>query len=124
MCSSDLKQDFGTPNASTGELIETLVHNHCMRLKYKLHPTNDFSLCYWRNKKDQEIDIIMDLKSLVIPIEIKYQNKIDSSVINIINEFISQNKERSHFGIVVTKNSLFYTNKVLGIPAWLFLIIC
>ena len=118
-----LKEDISD---GLGYIAETVAHTHCKRLKYKLHPTEDFSLDYWRYDKI-EVDIILDLKNIVIPIEIKYRERIREEDKDGIKEFIKEFKgEKVKFGILVTKKDLFMDedNNILGIPLWLFLLIC
>ncbi|MEA2003797.1 MAG: DUF4143 domain-containing protein, partial [archaeon] len=109
-----------------GYIAETVAHSHCKRLKYKLHPTGNFSLDYWRYDKG-EIDIVMDLKNIVIPIEIKYRERTREDDKDGIKKFIKEFKgNKVKFGILVTKNDLFLDedNDILGIPLWLFLLVC
>ncbi|MFQ5620208.1 MAG: ATP-binding protein [Candidatus Nanoarchaeia archaeon] len=119
-----IKSDLGTPNARLGSLVETVVHSHCMRLKYRMHPTMNFNVEYWISKDIGEIDIIMDLKSVIVPIEVKYQNRIKSRDLTPLKHFLETNS-KAPFGIVVTKNTLnIIDGNILAIPAWLFLLIC
>jgi hypothetical protein len=113
-------------NDMLGPIAETVAHSHCKRLKYKLHPTGDFSLEYWRENK-VEVDIVMDLKKIVIPIEIKYRERITEEDKKGVKEFLKEFEgPKVKFGIIVTKKSLFFDeqNNILGIPLWLFLLIC
>src|SRR3989344_2807025 len=110
-----LKQDI---NESLGPIAETVLHNHCRRLKYKLHPIGDHSLDYWR-ENTVEVDVIMDLKDIIIPIELKYRERIREEDKDGIKEFMKQFKgPKVKFGILVTKKDLFLdeNNNILGIP--------
>lgn len=118
------KSDFNTSNAPIGGLVETIVHSHCMRLKYKLHPTGEFSLDYWLAKGIGEIDIILDLNSILIPIEVKYRDKIDFDDLRSLKHFLNEYKQKTCFGMIITKNKFFLKENILAIPAWLFLLIC
>lgn len=117
------KSDIGSINASLGAMLETVVHLHCMRLKFRLHPTEEFNLNYWKEKKN-EVDIIIDLNKIIIPIEVKYRERIDPEDKSSIKEFLQEYKEKSPFGIIVTKNLLALEGNILMIPAWIFLLIC
>ncbi len=91
-----------------------------------MHPTGEFSLDYW-NQDKVEVDIIVDLKNIVIPIEIKYRERIREEDKEGIKKFIKEFKsDKVCFGILVTKKDLFLDeeNNILGIPLWLFLLIC
>src|SRR3989344_2867331 len=107
-----------------GAIAETVAHNHCKRLKYRLHPTNEFNLDYWIYNGG-EVDIILDLKKIIIPIEIKYREKIRSEDMQGLKDFIKTfNSKKIQFGIILTKNDLFLEDSILGVPLWLFLLIC
>jgi hypothetical protein len=58
----------------------------------------------------------MDYKGELIPIEVKYQNNINKF------DYIGM-KKVFRKGILITKNSTFIDENIVGIPAWLFLAI-
>jgi len=117
-----LKQDI---QENLGQIAETVAHSHCQRLKYSLHPTQDFSLEYWKNN-EYEVDIVMDLGMAVIPIEVKYRERIREADKDGIKNFMKEYGSKVAFGILITKKDLFLDkeNNILGIPLWLFLLIC
>jgi len=118
------KHDLGSHKAQLGQLAETIVHGHCMRLKYRIHPTNNFILNYWRAKNQKEIDIVMDLGDTLLPIEVKYTESINSEDKNNLKQYLIEHKKKAGFGILVTKDEIFLDNNIIGIPLWLFLLIC
>ena len=95
-----------------------------MRLKYRIHPTNNFILNYWRAKNQKEIDIVMDLGDTLLPIEVKYTESINSEDKNNLKQYLIEHKKKAGFGILVTKDEIFLDNNIIGIPLWLFLLIC
>lgn len=105
-----------------GKVVETLVYEHCKRLKFNLEPGIEPKLYYWNNKKGEEIDIIMEFHGIPIPIESKYGNKIEKKVINRVNNFVKE--YNSPFGIIITKDTIDLKDNVLLIPLWIFLLIC
>lgn len=107
-----------------GLLAETVVHSHCKRLQYRLHPTNDFSLGYWKDKDKKEIDIIFDLGYAVVPLEVKYVENIRAEDKETLQKFIASHKKKTKFGILITKNEFHLENNIIAIPLWLFLLIC
>ncbi|MBS3100432.1 ATP-binding protein [Candidatus Pacearchaeota archaeon] len=118
------KKDFGTPEAMFGLLVETIVHNHCKRLKYKLHPTEEFDLHYWKDKSGKEVDVILDLKDILLPIEVKYSERITEDDKIGLKSFMQSFSKKSNFGILITKKDFFLDKNIIGIPLWLFLLIC
>lgn len=102
-----------------GKVVETIVFDHCNRLKYNL----DLSLAsknlyYWR-RNGNEVDIIIPTKTKPIPIEVKYRRRPSTYSIKLFME-----KYGAPFGIIVTKNKLDFKDDVLYIPLWLFLFLC
>jgi hypothetical protein len=94
-----------------GFKAETLIFNHLDRF---------FKVSYWRDNKDREVDIIIKDKK-VIPIEIKYKNRIQKKDLESIQYFID--KFNCEFGVVVTRDTLEFRDNLYLIPAWLFLLI-
>ena len=79
---------------------------------------------YYRNSNKEEIDIILDRKIDIIPIEVKYTNQIENSDTNTIKNFINKNKEnklgKTKFGIIITKDIYKKEENLYYIPYWLF----
>ncbi|MFH1774950.1 MAG: hypothetical protein ABH874_08345 [Methanobacteriota archaeon] len=83
---------------------------------------HNFNLYYWKDK--QEVDIIMDTRRGLIPIEVKYKSRIDRMDLKGLLKFMEKFKVKK--GIVVTKE-MFETQRIDGkeilfVPAWLFLL--
>lgn len=104
-----------------GKIAETVVHDHCIRLKFKISTQLRPELFYWRDEKG-EIDIIFEHRGRPIPIEVKYRNKIDSEDLKSTKEFVQ--KYKSGFGICISKDTFELNDTILVIPAWFFLILC
>ena len=79
---------------------------------------------YYRNSNKEEIDIILDRKIDILPIEVKYTNQIENSDTNTIKNFIDKNKEnklgKTKFGIIITKDIYKKEENLYYIPYWLF----
>ena len=67
-----------------------------------------------------EIDFIIDRNVDIIPIDVKYKNKINSSDITNISNFIEKDKRNVNYGIVVTRDLYKMENNIYFIPYWLF----
>jgi predicted AAA+ superfamily ATPase len=104
-----------------GTVVETLVYDHCKRLRFCLAgpPANLF---YWRNSQKHEVDIVMEVFQKTIPIEVTYRGDIPAKKLRVIDEFTK--KYRSPLSIMVTKDNLDFKGKTVYIPLWLFLLIC
>jgi len=102
-----------------GKLVETIVFNHCLRLKFNLTNKARPNMYYWR-ENGNEIDIILDCMEHVLPIEVKYRNRIDRTDVKAIREFVENGK--APFGLVVTVDKLEKEGKLIYVPLWLFLL--
>lgn len=102
-----------------GMVVEGILFDHLLRLKFNLEPGPEPEVFYWKNKK--EIDFVVSIKRSPIPIECKFRKKTPQDVIETMQEFVD--KHKSPFGIIVTR-SLFKTEgKIIKIPFWAFLLI-
>ena len=106
-----------------GKMAETVVVDHCRRLRYRLHPRSEFEVSYWRNKST-EVDVVLDLGNLVIPIEVKYRESIGRGKDRKGLRCFLEENEGTDFGIIVSKDELSLEENILAIPLWLFLLIC
>ena len=109
---------------NTGELLETLVCDHLLRLSFKWNNYIEPQVYYWTNKNDQEVDFVIKTERFgtpYLPVEVKSG---DSDKIKGIKSFIKE--KNSSFGIVVTKNRLEYTpkDKLVYVPLVYFLLLC
>lgn len=103
-----------------GHIIESMV-DFDIRLLCERENYNQY---YYRNSNKEEIDIILDRKIDVIPIEVKFTNQIEMADYQAIKQFIVKNREnkigKTKYGIVVTKNIYKKEDNLYFIPYWLF----
>ena len=103
-----------------GHILESIVDFDIRLLCEK----ENYSNYYYRNANKEEIDIILDRKLDIIPIEVKYTNQIEESDVKTIRKFIEKNKEnkigKTNFGIIVTKDIYKKEDNIFFIPYWLF----
>ncbi len=105
-----------------GKVVETVVHEHCKRLKFSLEPGVAPKIYYWRTSRGEEVDIILELARQLIPIEVKYRNEISSRELRGLHEFL--NEHEKSFGVVITKDLLDLRGRIVYLPLWLFLLMC
>jgi uncharacterized protein len=84
-----------------GKLIENLVFN-VLEQKYRDHALSD-NLSFWR-QGEKEIDFIVFKEKNILPIEVKFSNKIDNKNLKVLTDYIKS--KQLEFGVVVTKNEL------------------
>lgn len=102
-----------------GIVVESVLFDHLIRLKFNLDPGPEPDIFYWKNKK--EIDFVLPVKRKFIPIESKYRSKIPKETIESIKDFIKE--KNSPFGIVITKDEFGLIDNILKIPLWVFLLV-
>lgn len=104
----------------SGHIIESMV-DFDMRLICEKENYNQY---YYRSSNKEEIDIILDRKVDIIPIEVKYTNKIETSDINVIKNFTQKNKNnkmgKTKYGIIITKDIYKKEEDLYFVPYWLF----
>lgn len=104
--------------AEMGVVVEGVLFDHLMRLKYNIEPGPEPSVFYWKNSK--EIDFILPIKRTAIPIESKFRTRTRSDTVSAMKGFIKEHK--SPFGIVITKNEFQLEGNMIKIPLWVFLL--
>lgn len=75
---------------------------------------------FWRTPQKDEIDFISKKDSLLIPIEVKYANKINSQDLNAIRKFSLKNKVGE--SIIITKDTEQISKETKMTPAWKYLL--
>ncbi|MCX6804096.1 MAG: ATP-binding protein [Candidatus Diapherotrites archaeon] len=98
---------FLNDEAELSKAIENLV---CI--------TGNFDF-FWRTPQKDEIDFISKKHSLLIPVEVKYSNKINPQDLNAINKFSRKNKTATP--IIITKETEQENKTIKMIPVikWL-----
>lgn len=114
-----LKKKEITDN-DAGHIIEAMV-DFDLRLLCEKENAKQY---YYRNANKEEIDVILDRKIDIIPIEVKYTNQIEHTDTNVIKKFVAQNKQnkigKTKYGIVITKDVYKKEEDMYFIPYWLF----
>lgn len=113
----------GSPTLSAegqGTAIEQLVQQHLFYFAEK----EGAKLYFYRDKENYEVDAILKIRNKIIPIEVKYKNKMASSDLKGILKVMEKFKTKK--GIILTKNVLRKTKRdnkeILYIPVWIFLL--
>ncbi len=102
-----------------GLLVESMVNFNIRNISQK----ENYDFFYYRRDKE-EIDIVLDRKVDIVPIEVKYRNEIKDNMFETIKRFISDNANnkynRCSYGIVVTKDIYKKEGNIYYIPYYLF----
>jgi len=103
---------------NVGLLVESVVQKHL----FVFAKLNNYNVYYWREK--EEVDIVLDTRSAVLPYEVKYKTKIKKDDIKGLLKFMNEFKIET--GFVVTRDVLekqvIDGKHIVLIPAWLFLL--
>ncbi|MFH1588018.1 MAG: ATP-binding protein [Candidatus Diapherotrites archaeon] len=98
-------------------LAESVCGDHLSRLSYNFAPSDLFDqrnmVFYVRTAKGEAIDFIVRLENEFIPVEIKYQNQINSHDFNAIKKF--------RHGIIASKKTFEADGRHIAIPLPLLL---
>jgi uncharacterized protein len=100
-------------------LVESVVYNHLCRLSFCLNPRDLFdpkdNICYYRDKKDKEVDFVMLHDEKMYPFEVKYQSSISPSDFFCFKSFKK--------GVLLTKNELGIYRDYVKVPVSIFLLL-
>jgi len=92
----------------TADLVNTqkgVLFEHAVMLEIigRVKALNkNYKICYWRTSAGAEVDCVIDLGSLVIPIEIKSSSYVAQSEIKGLKSFLCDYKKIAKQGFVIT----------------------
>jgi len=96
------------------QLIELMVLRHILRDEDVSSGLNLYEGPYfWYSERGNEIDFVCERDGKLIPIEVKYQKNISKS------DYLGMKKVFGK-GVIVTQETSFKDEGIIGIPAWLF----
>ncbi|GHT91752.1 ATPase [Spirochaetia bacterium] len=111
--------DNGIRNAITGNNTPDsrdegfLAESACVQMSRAYCEDKLFGLYFWRDKQI-EVDIIIDKKTRLLPVEVKYRSKIENKDLAGLYAFMKKYDVKN--GIVITKNILKKEGNVYFIP--------
>jgi len=106
-------------DATAGHIVEGMADFDARLICEK----ENYNQYYFRNAAQEEVDIIIDRKLDLIPIEVKYSNTIDPADTENIRKFIEANKSGLsgvNYGIMITKDTFKIEDNLYYIPYWMF----
>ena len=106
-------------------LLEAVTCDHLIRFLFNISPSIKFDytnqLFYWVSSKQREVDFVMKAKNRMIPLELKYQEKIRGSDLYGLIDFVKGGKADK--GLMLTRNSLSEGRTAVQLPVALFLLL-
>lgn len=110
-----------TDSIYMGQIAETVVFNHIHAFAEKMN----YRITYWRVASKSEVDIVLDMRKKVVPIEVKYRSSLNRSDINGLLKFME--RFSANTGILVTKNTFkkekINDKEIIFVPLWVILTI-
>lgn len=103
-----------------GMVVESVVHEHAKRLAFNLGAGIGSEVYYWRNRRGQEVDIVVEIGGKPLPIEVKYRAD-PRQHLEGIRSFIEE--KHAPFGLVVTKDLLELSPPFVFVPLADFLML-
>jgi predicted AAA+ superfamily ATPase len=110
-CMLNLGRDIFTRSEILGRIAEGITVGLLSRF--------GFSVFYWR-QRDKEVDIILERRGKILPIEVKYTSKVDPRELSGIRSF--EAKYKTQRALVITEDKFKVEENIFYLPLWLFLL--
>ena len=110
---------FASPE-EMGMIAESVVHEHAKRLALNLTPGLGSPVCYWRNRRGHEVDVVIEVGRTPLPIEVKFREDPHRGLEGI-RAFIEEKK--TQLGLVITKDLLELAPPLVFVPLVDFLML-
>jgi len=107
-------------------MIEQVVGDHCIRLAYSLTGHKQLfdyktRVMFWRSRENREVDFVVLGDSAMVPLEVKFQEKIRRDDLYGIADF--RKATGSKGGIILSKDLLSAKNGYAIVPVSTFLLL-
>lgn len=113
---NSLQKNREIDSSKEGLLVETVINE-----KIKKHAiTNHYKNNYWR-KDQKEVDIILDMRNELLPIEVKNKKRITDKDLSGLLYFGKKYKYKK--ALLLTKKKLDIKENIYFIPVWLYLLL-
>ena len=108
----------------TGLLAESIAGDHTRRLWESIDPAAfSYAPRYWRGRRGDEVDLVMDLQNKPVPIEVKYRRRVRRADLGGLYSFAD--KFGSKVALAITQHeSGAIDGGVVLVPLWLYLAMC
>lgn len=96
-----------------GFIAESVAHGYAKRMAFNLTLRPDPPVYYWRNRRDKEVDIVIEVDGIPLPIEVKYRDNPKTDLAGL-DDFVAE--KRPPLSVVVTRDLLEVDSNRLFIP--------
>lgn len=114
---ADIPLEENLTNIDRGSLFEHFVILEMFR---RQNLKNNFKLYYWRTQSGLEVDLIIETKNQIIPIEIKSGKNIRLKDLSGLNTFLDDNKLKKGYVITMDQKPYKLSDKITIVP-WNYL---
>lgn len=110
------ERELASDRTYRGHIVENVIHNHLLSFKQLTMGTFQSSIPFWiESDTSKEIDFILEVKSGIIPIEVKQKISYDGSDSVAVKEFLEK-RTKGKFGIITSQDTLQLDGNILVIP--------
>ena len=113
---ASLIESMGNKEILISQKIEMIILRHLLKDSNVIY--NGMNLYhgpyFWYSDRGNEIDFVFENSGQLIPVEVKYQNKINKF------DYLGMKKVFGK-GFLITKDESFRDGNIVGLPVWLFL---
>lgn len=107
----NLEREIFTRPQILGRIAEGIVASLFCRL--------DLPYFYWR-QRDKEVDIVLEKKGKVLPVEVKYAPQLDKRELSGLRSF--QSKYNPECALVITQSEFKAEEEIIYLPLWVLLL--
>ena len=99
-----------------------MVFDHTLRLAYHATKVTPPKAFYWQDASNREVDIVLDLGTRPLAIEVKYRAEVRKEDAEGLNSFLVERP--GALGLLITRGTLERRGGVVLVPLWIFLMAC
>lgn len=112
---ADIISDISGKTIKLPQLIEMFTLRHLLKGSDVIHHGMNLydGPFFWYSERGNEIDFIYNHEGTLIPVGVKYQNRINKS------DYLGMKRVFGR-GILITQDAIFRDENIVAIPAWLF----
>ncbi|MDN5338365.1 MAG: uncharacterized protein PWQ20_1435 [Thermotogaceae bacterium] len=113
---ADIISDISGKTIELPQIIEMLTLRHLLKDSDLIHHGMNLydGPFFWYSGRGNEINFVYNHEGTLVPVEVKYQSRINKSDYTGMKRVFGK-------GILITQDTIFKDEGIVGIPAWLFL---
>lgn len=117
--------DALSDSAETGLLAESIAGDHTRRLWESIdYAALSHMPYYWRGRRGDEVDLVIDLQNKPVPIEVKYRRRVGRSDLGGLYSFADKFGSKVALALTQHESGRLDGGGVVLVPLWLYLAMC